>query len=360
MKYDYLIVGAGLYGSSCARVLKDMGKTVVVVEKRKHIAGNMYTENVDGIDVHKYGAHVFHTNNKQVWGFVNRYSKFNNYKHNVKANFKGELFDLPFNMNTFKKIWNISTVDQAKAIIYSQSRGISNPKNLEETCISMVGTDIYNMLVKGYTEKQWGRECKDLPSFIIQRIPVRFEYNNNYYNSQYQGIPVHGYTNMVEKMLEGIKVLLNYDFLKNRHAIDYNQLIYTGSIDAFFDYKYGFLKYRSVKFEHETLNVSNYQGVSVINYTDKNVPYTRIIEHKHFNQAKTNKTIITKEYSQEWNVGREPFYPINDEENNELYEKYQLLAKEFPNIMFGGRLGKYKYMNMDEVIEDVLNKFVNN
>ena len=354
MKYNYLIVGSGLTGSTYARLLKDQGKSVIVVEKRDHIGGNVYTENIEGINVHKYGAHIFHTNNSDVWDFVNKYAKFNDYRHTVLANYKGEIYNLPFNMNTFHKMWNIDTPEQAKEIIKSQSMGITNPTNLEEQCISMVGTDIYNKLVKGYTEKQWGRDCKDLPSFIIKRLPLRFEYNNDYFNALYQGIPIGGYTKLISNLLEGIEVKLNYDFLTHRNDIEYDSLIYTGPIDAFFDYSLGHLEYRSVRFETEILNTPQYQENSVINYTDKDTPYTRIIEHKHFEQSNTNKTIISKEYSSEWTPKDEPYYPVNDERNTKLYNEYYKLAKQLPNIIFAGRLAEYKYYDMDGVIEKAL------
>ncbi len=354
MKYDYLIVGSGLFGSVFARCAEDTGKSVIVVEKRNHLGGNVYTENVEGINVHKYGAHIFHTNNKEVWDFVNKYARFNDYKHTVLANYNGEIFNLPFNMNTFKQMWNINTPKQAQDIINSQSRNITNPTNLEEQCISMVGKDIYNKLVKGYTEKQWGRKCEDLPSFIIKRLPLRFDYNNLYFDDKYQGIPIGGYTKLISNLLEGIEVKLNYDFLKHRNDIEYDKLVYTGSIDAFFNYSLGYLEYRSIKFETQILNIPNYQENSVINYTDKETPYTRIIEHKYFEENNSNKTIITKEYPIEWNPITEPYYPINDEKNNSLYKKYKHLTNELPNVIFGGRLAEYKYYDMDEVIERVL------
>ena len=354
MKYNYLIVGSGLTGSTYARLLKDQGKTVIVVEKRDHIGGNVYTENIEGINVHKYGAHIFHTNNSDVWDFVNKYASFNDYRHTVLANFKGEIYNLPFNMNTFHSMWNIDTPQQAQDIIKSQSMGITNPTNLEEQCISMVGTDIYNKLVKGYTEKQWGRDCKDLPSFIIKRLPLRFEYNNDYFNAKYQGIPIGGYTKLISNLLEGIEVKLNYDFLTHRNDIEYDNLIYTGPIDAFFDYSLGHLEYRSVRFETEILDIPQYQENSVINYTDRETPYTRIIEHKHFEQSNTNKTIISKEYSSEWTPKDEPYYPVNDERNTKLYNEYYKLAKQLPNVIFAGRLAEYKYYDMDGVIEKAL------
>lgn len=354
MKYDYLIVGSGLYGSVFARLVKDSGKSVLVVEKRDHVGGNIYTEEVEGIQVHKYGAHIFHTNNKKVWDFINKYISFNDYKHSVLANYKGEIYNLPFNMNTFKKMWGVNTPEEAKSIIQSQSQGITSPSNLEEQCISMVGTDIYQKLVKGYTEKQWGRDCKELPSFIIKRLPLRFEYNNDYFNATYQGIPIGGYTKLINNLLEGIEVKLNYNYLDHKDEIEYDKLIYTGPIDEFFDYKLGHLEYRSVRFETEVINQEYYQNNSVINYTEKEVPFTRIIEHKHFEDSKSPKTIITKEYPSEWQIGEEPYYPVNDTKNTELYNKYKELAKNYSNIIFGGRLGEYKYYDMDGVIEKAI------
>ena len=357
MRYDYLIVGSGLYGSVFARLAKDVGKSVIVVEKRSHIGGNVYTEEIEGINVHKYGAHIFHTNNKEVWEFINKYARFNDYKHTVLANYKDEIYNLPFNMNTFKQMWNVDTIEQAKNIIKCQSIGINNPTNLEEQCISMVGTDIYEKLVKGYTEKQWGRDCKDLPPFIIKRLPLRFEYNNNYFNAAYQGIPIGGYTKLISNLLEGIEVKLNYDFLRHRNDIEYDKLVYTGPIDAFFDYKLGYLEYRSVKFETKIIDTPDYQHTSVVNYTDKDTPYTRIIEHKHFESSNSNKTVISKEYSSEWTSIDEPYYPINDTKNTNLYNRYKELADTLPNIIFGGRLAEYKYYDMDGVIEKAIKEF---
>lgn len=357
MKYDYLIVGSGLTGSSFARKLKDLGKSVIVVEKRNHVGGNVYTEKIEGINVHKYGAHIFHTNNKKVWDFVNKYVEFNDYRHTVLANYKGEIYNLPFNMNTFKKMWGVNTEKEAKEIIAKQSIGISdNPSNLEEQCIYMLGKDIYNKLVKGYAEKQWGRDCKNLPGFIIKRLPIRFEYNNDYFSDRYQGIPIGGYTILIEKLLDGIEVLLNYDFLKHRHDIEYNHLIYTGPIDAYFDYELGYLEYRTIEFKHELIDKKYYQSNSVINYTDIDIPYTRIIEHKYFENVNNNKTIITKEYPKEWSNNDEPYYPINDERNNNLYLQYKKLAEKLDNVTFIGRLAEYKYMNMDEVIEEAIDE----
>ncbi len=354
MKYDYLIVGSGLFGSVFAHEAHKAGKSVLVLEKRDHIGGNIYTEEIEGINVHRYGAHIFHTSNQEVWDYINQFAKFNDYKHHVIANYKGEMYDLPFNMNTFHEIWGVDTPEEAKKIIDSQKQGITDPFNLEEQCISMVGTDIYEKLVKGYTEKQWGRECKDLPSFIIKRLPLRFEYNNNYFNDPYQGIPEGGYTKIIEKILEGIEVRLNCDYLEHRNEFEYEHLVFTGPIDAFFDHNLGYLEYRSVRFETEVLHMSDYQGNSVINYTDKETPFTRIIEHKHFEFGKQNKTIISREYSSEWKPGDEPYYPVNDEKNGSLYNRYMELAKECPNVIFGGRLGEYRYYDMDKVIEKAL------
>ena len=354
VKYDYLIVGSGLFGSVFAHEAHKAGKKVIVVEKRDHIGGNIYTEEIEGINVHKYGAHIFHTDNKQVWDYINQFTEFNDYKHKVIADYKGILYDLPFNMNTFKQMWGIETIEEAQKIIESQKMGITDPKNLEEQCISMVGTDIYLRLVKGYTEKQWGRKCKDLPAFIIKRLPLRFEYNSNYFNDKYQGIPVGGYTKIIEKMLEEIEIRLNYDFLKHRNDIEYNKLIFTGPIDEFFDYKLGNLEYRSVRFETETFDIPDYQSNSVVNYTERKIPYTRIIEHKHFEFGKQPKTIVTREYPSEWKQGDEPYYPVNDEKNNKLYKKYLELAANNPDVVFGGRLGEYKYYDMDDTIEKAL------
>lgn len=354
MKTDILIVGSGLFGSVVAYEAKKKGKSVIIVEKRNHIGGNIYTKKIDGINVHMYGAHIFHTKDKKIWDYINQFSEFNDYKHRVIANYKGNLYSLPFNMNTFKEIWNVESAEEAKKIIDSQKQGITIPKNLEEQCISMVGTDVYEKLVKGYTEKQWGKSCKELPSFIIKRLPLRFEYNNLYFDDAYQGIPVDGYTKLIEKMLDGIDVRLNYDFLENRNEIEYDKLVYTGPIDAFYDYKLGNLEYRSLKFEFEKHDIQFYQNNSVVNYTEREVPYTRIIEHKHFEFGEQPTTVITKEYPDEYLVGKEPFYPINSETNNSLYEKYKEIGSSTPNIIFGGRLGEYKYYDMDKVIQKAL------
>ena len=358
MKYDYLVVGAGLYGAVFAYEAKKKGKTCLVIDKRDHIAGNIYCENVSGINVHKYGAHIFHTSDKKIWEYVNQFAEFNNYINSPVARYKNELYNLPFNMNTFSKMWNIATPQEAKDIIASQiaDLNITEPKNLEEQALSLVGKDVYEKLIKGYTEKQWGRDCKDLPSFIIKRLPLRFIYDNNYFNDRYQGIPIGGYTKIVEKMLDGIEVRLNTNYLDNREEFDAmaDKIVYTGMIDQFYDYKLGVLEYRSVRFETEELPMENYQGNAVVNYTEREVPYTRIIEHKHFEFGKQEKTVISREYSSEWKVGMEPYYPVNNEQNNELFEKYRELAEKETNVIFGGRLGNYKYYDMDKVVEAAL------
>ena len=366
MKYDYLIVGSGLYGSVFARQAFDMGYKVLVIDKRDHIGGNVYTEKIEGINFHKYGAHIFHTNNKQVWDYVNSFVAFNRFTNSPVANYKGELYSLPFNMYTFNKMWNVVTPAQAQEIIEKQKKEIvGEPKNLEEQAISLVGRDIYEKLIKGYTEKQWGRDCKDLPSFIIKRLPVRFTYDNNYFNALYQGIPIGGYTKLVEKILEGIEVKLNTDYLENKQEYDElaDTIIYTGPIDAYFNYQLGYLEYRSVRFENEILDIPNYQGNAAVNYTDRETPYTRIIEHKWFEFGKDEegndleKTIISKEYSSEWKLGDEPYYPVNDERNSNLYQQYKQLSLKENNVIFGGRLGEYKYYDMDQVIERALNDY---
>lgn len=366
MKYDYIIVGAGLYGAICAHELKKQGKSVLVIEKRNHIGGNIYTELKNGINVHKYGAHIFHTNNKKVWDYVNGFVPFNRYTNSPVANYKGELYSLPFNMYTFNKMWGVVTPKEAMDIIDKQraEANITEPKNLEEQAISLVGTDIYEKLIKGYTMKQWGRECKDLPSFIIKRLPVRMTFDNNYFNALYQGIPIGGYTKLIEKLLDGVEVLLNVDYLKpenkEKYDISATNIIYTGPIDAYFDYKLGTLEYRSVRFEDEELDIPNYQGNAVMNYTDSETPYTRIIEHKWFEFGKDADgndiptTIISKEYSSEWKVGEESYYPVNDEKNNALYAEYKALADNEKNVIFGGRLAEYKYYDMDAVVEKAL------
>ena len=355
MKYDYLVVGAGLYGAVFAYEAKKKGKTCLVIDKRDHIAGNIYCENISGINVHKYGAHIFHTSDKKIWEYVNQFAEFNNYINSPVARYKNELYNLPFNMNTFSKMWNIATPQEAKDIIASQiaDLNITEPKNLEEQALSLVGKDVYEKLIKGYTEKQWGRDCKDLPSFIIKRLPLRFIYDNNYFNDRYQGIPIGGYTKIVEKMLDGIEVRLNTNYLDNREEFDAmaDKIVYTGMIDQFYDYKLGVLEYRSVRFETEELPMENYQGNAVVNYTEREVPYTRIIEHKHFEFGKQPTTIISREYSSEWKKGDEPYYPVNDEKNQELYKKYAELAGKEENVIFGGRLAEYRYYDMDKVIE---------
>lgn len=357
-RYDYLIVGAGLYGAVFAREMADRGKKVLVVEKRDHIAGNVYTEEVAGIHVHRYGAHIFHTNDEKIWQYVNRFARFNRYTNSPIANYKGEIYNMPFNMNTFNKMWGVITPAEAKAKIEEQRReaGITEPKNLEEQAISLVGTDIYEKLVKGYTGKQWGRPCTELPAFIIKRLPVRFTYDNNYFNALYQGIPIGGYTKLVERLLKGIDMRLETDYLKDKAELDKlaQTVVYTGPIDAYFNYTLGALQYRSVRFETELLDMENYQGNAVVNYTDSETPYTRIIEHKHFEFGTQPQTVISREYSAEWKLGDEPYYPVNDEKNNALYQQYASLASKESNVIFGGRLGEYKYYDMDAVIAAAL------
>jgi len=356
MKYDYLVVGSGLFGSTFAYEAAKRGKRVKVIEKRDHIGGNIYTENIEGIQVHKYGAHIFHTNSKEIWDYVNQFAEFNRYTNSPVANYKGEIYNLPFNMNTFNKLWGVVTPEEAKQKIEEQKRkaNIGQPKNLEEQAISLVGTDIYEKLIKGYTEKQWGRKATELPAFIIKRLPVRFTYDNNYFNDRYQGIPIGGYTQIIEKMLSSdlIDVELNTDFFekKEEYLKEFPKIIYTGMIDQFFEYKYGELEYRSLHFETSVLDMENYQGNAVVNYTDAETPYTRIIEHKHFEFGTQPKTIITKEYPKNWKKGDEPYYPVNDDVNNEKFRKYKALADQYPNVIFGGRLGMYKYYDMHQVI----------
>ena len=359
-QYDYLIVGAGLYGAVCAREALSAGKKVLVIDKRPHIAGNVYTEQIEGINVHVYGAHIFHTNNRAVWDYVNRFAEFNRFTNSPVANYRGELYSLPFNMYTFNKMWGVVTPEEAEAKIEEQKRqaGITEPKNLEEQAISLVGTDIYEKLIKGYTEKQWGRPCRELPAFIIKRLPVRLTFDNNYFNALYQGIPMGGYTKMVENMLSGIEVRLNVDYLANKAQLDAlaDRVIYTGPIDAYFGYRLGNLEYRSVRFETEVLDKPNFQGNAAVNYTDRETPYTRIIEHKWFEFGNQPKTVISREYSSEWKPGDEPYYPVNDDRNGALYREYKRLADAEENVIFGGRLGEYKYYDMDAVIASALEK----
>ena len=363
MNYNYLIVGSGLYGATIAQQAKKAGKSVLVIDKRPNVGGNIYTEKVEGINVHKYGAHIFHTNNKEVWDYVTSFVDFNRFTNSPVANYKGELYSMPFNMYTFNKMWGVVTPEEAAAKIEEQKKEITGePKNLEEQAISLVGRDIYEKLVKGYTEKQWGRDCKDLPAFIIKRLPVRLTFDNNYFNAPYQGIPIGGYTKLIEKMLEGIEVRLNVDYLENKEELDKlaEKVIYTGPIDAYFDYKLGTLEYRSVRFENEILDKPNFQGNAAVNYTDRETPWTRIIEHKWFEFGKDEngndlpKTVISREYSSEWKLGDEPYYPVNDAKNSALYEQYKALAEAEDNVIFGGRLGEYKYYDMDKTVEVAL------
>ncbi len=356
--YDYLIVGAGLFGSIFAYEAKKRGKKVLVIDKREHIGGNIYCEKIEGINVHKYGAHIFHTNDKNVWEYINQFAEFNNYINSPIAVYRDELYNLPFNMNTFSRLWNIKTPAEAKKIIAEQiaDLNLSEPKNLEEQALSLVGRDVYEKLIKGYTEKQWGRPCSELPSFIIKRLPLRFTFDNNYFNARYQGIPIGGYTPIIEKMLEGTEVLTNTDYFEwiKTNADKVKKTVFTGQIDQFFGYKLGVLEYRSVRFETEVLDTDNFQGNAVVNYTERSVPYTRIIEHKHFEFGTQPKTVISKEYSSEWKQGTEPYYPVNNDKNNALYEEYKKLADSTPDVIFGGRLGNYKYYDMDKVIDVAL------
>lgn len=363
MKYDYLVVGAGLYGAVFAHEAREKGKSVLVVEKRPHIGGNVYTEKVEGIDVHVYGAHIFHTNNTEVWNYVNRFADFNRFTNSPVANYKGELYSLPFNMYTFNKMWGVVTPQEAAAKIQEQRAEITGqPQNLEEQAISLVGRDVYEKLIKGYTEKQWGRDCKDLPAFIIKRLPVRLTFDNNYFNARYQGIPVGGYTKLVENLLQGIEVRLNTDYLENKAELDSlaDKVIYTGPVDAYFGYSLGALEYRSVRFETELLDQPNFQGNAAVNYTDRETPWTRIIEHKWFTFGQDEsgnelpKTVISREYSSEWKLGDEPYYPVNDQRNSALYARYQQMAEKETKVVFGGRLGEYKYYDMDAVIASAL------
>ena len=359
MKYDYLIVGSGLFGSVFAYEMNKIGKKCLVIEKRNHVGGNIYTESIENINVHKYGAHIFHTSDTQIWEYINQFTEFNRFTNSPIANYKGNLYNLPFNMNTFYQIWNVKTPSEAKAKIEEEkkSANIITPKNLEEQAITLVGKTIYEILIKGYTEKQWGKPCTQLPSFIIKRLPVRLTFDNNYFNDLYQGIPMGGYTQIIEKMLDGIEVKLNTDYFECKDKWDSiaDKILFTGMIDQYFDYCFGSLEYRGLNFETETKNTDNYQGNAVINYTESEIPYTRIIEHKHFENSASDKTVITKEYPIKWEKGMEAYYPVNDKNNTELYEKYQKLAEKEDKIIFGGRLGLYKYMNMDQIIKEALN-----
>jgi UDP-galactopyranose mutase len=357
-EYNYLIVGSGLFGSVFAYKAKRAGKRVLVIEKRPHIGGNVYCENIEGINVHKYGAHIFHTSNKQVWDFVNSFVPFNRYTNSPIANYKGKLYNLPFNMNTFYQLWGIKTPEEAKAKIQEQieSVGITEPKSLEEQALALVGRDIYETLIKGYTEKQWGRPCNELPAFIIKRLPLRSTFDNNYFNDEYQGVPIGGYNKLIDGLLASIEVKTTCNFFENKNHWTKlaEKIVYTGCIDEFYDYRFGKLEYRTLRFETETVDCENYQGNAVVNYTDRETPYTRIIEHKHFEFGKQTKTVITKEYPGEWQEGTEPFYPVNDEKNNTLYKRYKELADKEKDVIFGGRLADYKYYDMDDVIEKVL------
>ena len=360
-KYDYLIVGAGLFGCVFAHEAAANGKSVLVIDKRDHIAGNVYTKEVEGINVHVYGAHIFHTSDREVWNYVNQFADFNQYINSPVAIYKDEIYNLPFNMNTFSRMWNIKTPAEAKKIIAGQiaDLNITEPKNLEEQALSLAGRDVYEKLIKGYTQKQWGRECTELPSFIIKRLPFRFTYDNNYFNDRYQGIAIGGYTKIAEKLLEGCDVLLNTDYFEfiKENADIAEMVVYTGMIDEYFGFKYGPLEYRTVRFETEVLDTDNYQGNAVVNYTAADIPWTRIIEHKHFEFGTQPKTVISREYSTEWKPGMEPYYPVNDDKNSEVYAKYKALADETPNVIFGGRLGAYKYYNMDQVIKEALETY---
>ena len=357
-QYDYLIVGAGLFGAVFAHEMTKKGKSCLVIDQREHVGGNIYCEEVEGINVHKYGAHIFHTSDREIWDYVNQFAEFNNYINSPVAIYKDELYNLPFNMNTFSKMFGIKTPAEAKAEIQAEIEelGITEPKNLEEQALSLVGKSVYEKLVKGYTEKQWGRDCKDLPAFIIKRLPVRFTFDNNYFNDMYQGIPIGGYTKIIEKMLDGIEVKLNTDFFgdKEKWSSMADKILFTGMIDEYFDYCYGELEYRGLEFEFETLDVENYQGNAVINYTDRETPFTRIIEHKHFEGAESDKTIITREYPKSWIKGEEAYYPMNDDKNGALYAKYRKLAEKEDNVIFGGRLGMYRYFDMWQVIDEAL------
>jgi len=357
--YDYLVVGAGLYGAVFAHEAMKKGKTVLVADRRDHIGGNIYTEEIAGINVHKYGAHIFHTSDKAVWDYIRQFAEFNNYVNTPIANYQGEVYNLPFNMNTFSKMWNVFTPDEALAKIDEQRREINGtPRNLEQQAISLVGRDIYEKLIKGYTEKQWGRDCKDLPAFIIKRLPVRMTYNNNYFNDRFQGIPVGGYTNIIKHMLSGADIQLGINYLERKEELDAMaaRIVYTGPVDAYFGYRLGTLEYRSVRFDTKVIDKENYQGNAVVNYTDRETPYTRVIEHKHFEFGTQPQSVVSWEYSAEWKPGDDPYYPVNDEKNSRLYQQYKELADGETDVLFGGRLGEYKYYDMDKVISEVLNK----
>lgn len=363
MKYDYLIVGSGLFGAVFAHEATKRGKKCLIIDKRNHLGGNVYCEEKEGINVHKYGAHIFHTNDKTIWDYVNSFVEFNRFTNSPMANFKGELFNLPFNMNTFYQLWGVKTPEEARTKIQNQIKdlNITKPKNLEEQALSLVGTDVYYKLIKGYTEKQWGRPATELPAFIIKRLPVRFTFDNNYFKDKYQGIPQGGYNKLIDGLLEGIETITNVDYFKDKEF--WNQkatkIVFTGKIDEFYEYQYGKLNYRSLKFEHETLGVENYQGNAVVNYNEKEIPYTRIIEHKHFEFGTQQKTIITKEYPQEWDESKEPYYPINDDKNGNLFSRYKSLAVKEDNVIFGGRLAEYRYYDMHQVIGSALKRVKN-
>lgn len=360
MKYDYLIVGAGLFGAVFAHEMTKRGRRCLIIDKRSHLGGNVYNEEIEGINVHKYGAHIFHTNDKRIWDYVNSFVEFNRYTNSPMANYKGELYNLPFNMNTFYQLWGVKTPNEARAKIQEQvaQLNIKKPKNLEEQALSLVGTDIYEKLIKGYTEKQWGRKATELPAFIIKRLPVRFTFNNNYFNDKYQGIPIGGYNKLIEGLLKGVETKIGVDFFTNRNELDKiaDNIVFTGKIDEYFNYQYGKLEYRSLEFKHQVLEMKNYQGNAVINYTEASIPYTRIIEHKHFEFGNQNKTVITKEYPKEWQGGCEPYYPVNDKKNSDIYLKYKKLADNESKVIFGGRLAEYKYYDMHQVIASALNK----
>ena len=362
-KYDYLIVGSGLFGSVFAHEMKKIGKKCLVIDKRSHIGGNVYTEKIEGVNVHKYGAHIFHTNDKKIWDYVNNFVEFNRFANSPLANYKGELYNLPFNMNTFYQLWGVKTPEEAKLIIDNQisNSNISNPQNLEEQALSLVGKDIYEKFIKGYTEKQWGRKSTELPNFIIKRLPVRFTFDNNYFNDKYQGIPIGGYNKLIEGLLRGIETEVNVDFFNKKNELEFlaEKVIYTGKIDEYFNYQYGKLEYRSLDFKNKVLDQPNYQGNAVVNYTEREIPYTRIIEHKHFEYGKQQKTVITEEYPKEWNEGAEPYYPINDIKNNEKFLKYKKLAELENKVVFGGRLAEYKYYDMHQIIASALKKVQN-